>query len=192
MEWPLGSRQVLDVGSARIARPDQAEDPGPGVLGGGDQRLERVEAEQRIGREGVGAEAGNVAPWSRRRADQRLGVGGSGDRYVAALAVGDRQQAGFAGEVADLCQGGPARRAQPLETGELGLDRDAGGAGKLDQPSAVEGDGVRRQLGGRPLGLGARIRSGEFPRIRVEAKADLAAALIDERREPICERSRCN
>jgi len=56
----------------------------------------------------------------------------------------------------------------------------------------VEGDGVRRQLSGRTPGLGARIRSGELPRIRVEAEADLTAALIDERREPICERSRCN
>jgi hypothetical protein len=52
---------------------------------------------------------------------------------------------------------------------------------------------VRGDRGGGPLGGGAggpaRIEPVEKPgRVRVEAEADLAAALFDERREPIRKR----
>jgi hypothetical protein len=47
-------------------------------------------------------------------------------------------------------------------------------------------NGDRRQLSRRRLGI-ARPRPlpGQLGRIGVEAEADLAAALLDERREPI-------
>ena len=46
------------------------------------------------------------------------------------------------------------------------------------------------QLGGRRLGSpGSRPVPGQLGRVGVEAEADLAAALFDERREPIRERS---
>jgi hypothetical protein len=80
----------------------------------------------------------------------------------------------------------PARRSEPLEAGELGLDRDAGGAGALDQVTAVVGDCGGSQLGGRCLGVArARPAPGQLGRVGVEAETDLAAALLDERREPI-------
>ena len=62
VQRPLGGRQVLDVGGAGVAGADQGEDPRPGRLGGGDQRLQRVEAEQRVGGEGVGTEPRDRAP----------------------------------------------------------------------------------------------------------------------------------
>ena len=82
------------------------------------------------------------APGRRRLADQRLGVGRGGDRHVAALAVGDHQQARLAGGGADLGERRPAGRAEALEAGELRLDRDAGRAGLLDQRA---GSGRRRR-----------------------------------------------
>lgn len=186
MQRRLGRRQVLEVGGAGVAGPDQGEDPGAELLGGGDQRLQRVATEQRVGGEGVGSEAGNRSPGRRGLADQRLRVGAGGDRDVAALAVGDDQQAGFAGGIAGRFQSGPAGSAEALEAGELRLDRDAGGTRPVDQVAAVLGDRGGSQLGGRPLGIaGALPLPGELRRIGVESEADLAAALFDERREPI-------
>lgn len=51
------------------------------------------------------------------------------------------------------------------------------------------GDRGGCQLGGRGLGV-ARLRPlpGQLGRVGVEAEADLAAALFDERRKPISER----
>ena len=87
----LGGGQVLDVGGAGIAGADEGEDARPRRLGRGDERLERVAAEQRVGREGVGAEARHRSPRGRRLPDQCLRVGRGGDRDVAALAVGERR-----------------------------------------------------------------------------------------------------
>ena len=79
--------------------------PAPAAVGGVDQDLDRVLAEQRVGGEGVGAEARDGPPGRLRLPDQRLAVGLRGHRHVAALAVGDHQQAGLARGRADL---GPA------------------------------------------------------------------------------------
>jgi len=71
----------------------------------------------------------------------------------------------------------------------LRLDRDAGGAGAVDQAAAVSEDRRGGQLGDRRLGVGRRRPlPGQPGRIGVEAEADLAAALVYERREPIRER----
>ena len=180
-------RQVLDVGGPGVAGPDQGEDPGPGRGGGRDQRLEGIEPEQRVGGEGVGAEPRDRAPGGRRLADQGLGVGRGGDRHVAALAVGDHQQARLPGGGADLGEGCPAGGAEALEAGQLRLDRDAGGAGAVDQIATVSDDRGGGQIGGGAGVTRLHPLPGQLGRIGVETEADLTAALNDERGEPIRE-----
>jgi len=68
----------------------------------------------------------------------------------------------------------------------LGLDGDAGGAGPLDQVATVVGDRGGGQLCGRRLGVARPLPlPGQLGRVGVEAETDLAAALFNERREPI-------
>lgn len=136
----LGSLEVLDVSGSRIACPDQREDSCPGRFGGSNHRFERIDAEQGIGREGVGAQAGNFAERRIGAAHHRLSVGLRRHRYVTALAVGDHEQSGGRGGLADLLEGAPAGPAQPLEAGELRLDAHTGGSGGADQFDAVCGD----------------------------------------------------
>ena len=57
-----GAGRSIDVGGAGVGGADEGEDAGAGRLGGRDQRLERVAAEQRVGGEGVGAEARRPGP----------------------------------------------------------------------------------------------------------------------------------
>jgi len=59
-------------------------------------------------------------------------------------------------------------------------------AGPLDQVAAVIRARDRRQLGRGRVGFGrGRPLPGQLGRVGVEAEADLAAALLDERRQPI-------
>jgi hypothetical protein len=51
------------------------------------------------------------------------------------------------------------------------------------------GDGAGGDFGRRALDGRAEILSGELRRVGIEAEADLAAALLDERRQPVRERS---
>jgi hypothetical protein len=150
VQGAVRSRQILDVGRTGIAGADEREDGGSSRLRGGDERLQGIEAEQRICSEGVGAETGNGAPRGGRLPDQGLCIGRSGDRHIAALAIGDREQAGLTGRGADIGQRRPARRAEPLEAGELGLDRDAGRTCLPDQVAAMGDDRGGGALGRRP------------------------------------------
>ena len=84
---------------------------------------------------------GTVAERRRRRAGQRLGVGGGGDVDVAALGVGEHEQALRRGRARRRARSAaPAVGAEALEAGELRLDRDAGGAGRVDGRRAVRRD----------------------------------------------------
>jgi hypothetical protein len=64
------------------------------------------------------------------------------------------------------------------------------GPGQLDQPAAVRGDGRGRGLGGGKVRGFGRPRPGQLGGVGVETETDLAAALVDERREPIREARR--
>ena len=133
-------------------------------------------------------QAGRVAERRRRRADERLRVGGRGDVDVAALGVGDDEQPGRARVVDGRLQRGPAVRAEALEARELRLDGHAGRAGGVDERGAVLADGGRGALRGRAVGGRAldRLRP-QARRIGVQAQHDLRLARRDERGEAVAE-----
>ena len=175
MHGAVRGLEVEQVGGARVRGADEREDARSRGRGALDQRLERVGAEQRVDGRRVGAQA----------LEQRLGVDGGGMRHVPALAVGDHQQAGVSRRPDDPLERHPALRAEALEAGELRLDRDAGGRRRLDQLEAAVADRLGRGPGGRLPRREPLRRPGW---IRVEAEAYLAAALGDERREPVGKR----
>jgi hypothetical protein len=78
-------------------------------------------------------------------------------------------------------------RAEPLEAGELRLDRDARLTGRLDQVAAVFEDGRSRPLRDvAQVRVGSRVRR-QRGRVRIKPQAYLAPALLDERRQPVGE-----
>ena len=86
------------------------------------------------------------------------------------------------------CERSPARRAEPLEAGELRLDRDAGLAGGGDHRAAVRRDCGGRLLGGAALARGTRRGGGPEPRrVGIEPEDDLRLAPLDEARQPVRE-----
>jgi hypothetical protein len=139
-----GQLAIEDVGGSRVGRSPKLVDAGLVRARGLDERQQCVAAEQRVGREGVRAEAGDGAErgWGAR--DQRLPVGGGGHRHVAALAVGEDHQPALAGVLADVLERQPARGAEALEAGQLRLDGHARVTRGVDQ-----GARVREDRGGR-------------------------------------------
>src|SRR5207253_3173844 len=126
-------------------------------------------------------------PWRLRLADQGLPVGLRGHGDIAPLAIGDHEQTGALGGGTDLLQRAPAGCPEALEAGQLRLDRHAGGAGGLDQPAAVL-EYRRGSAVGNVCEVGIRRRRfRKRGRVRVKPQAYLAAALVDERRESVCE-----
>ena len=123
---PVSQRRVLESSRARVRGPDEEEDAGGCVPRGLDEHLDRVVAEQWIGREGVSPEAADRSPGSLRLTDQGLAVGSGGHRHVSPLAVGDHQEPGALRRAADLVERPPAMLTQPLEARELRFHRDAG------------------------------------------------------------------
>jgi hypothetical protein len=176
--------QVLDVGRARVRRPHQHEEARPGDL----QRAQRVDAHVGAGREGVGADAGDGTEGRRSLAGQRLAVSGGRDVDVPALGVGEDEQALCVRMLYDQLQRAPTVRAEPLETRELRLDRDAGGPGGVDGCRAVRGDRGGGALGRRAVR--GRRRLGLRPQtcgVGIEAQDDLGLPLRDEGVQPVSE-----
>jgi hypothetical protein len=94
------------------------------------------------------------------------------------------------GGSADLIERPPAVLAEPLEAGELRLDGHACRPRHFDQALALLVDGDRGALGDvAEIALGCSLRR-QGTRIWIKPKADLAAALLDEGREPIDEGAR--
>src|SRR4051794_14858594 len=198
VQWAPAERRVLETGGTGVRGSDQQEDAGARRLGRLDQRVDGIAAEQRVGGEGVRAEAADRTPGSLGLAHERLAVGPRGDRHVTALAVGDHQQPGSSRCLADVDQRLPARCAEPLEAGELRLHRDASGARRVDQRSALLEHRGRGTIGAvgqvrpwrtsiRRVAL-TRALAPQLCRVRIEPQAHLAPALLDERPEPVSER----
>ena len=131
-----------------------------------DERLQAVGSEIRADGEGVGFDAAGR--------EERLGVALRADVDVAALGVRDDQQAGRAGVLDGRSERVPARHAEALEACDLGLDRDARGARRVDHRAAVGGD------------VGAGLRP-ELRRVGIEPQDDLGLAAGDEARQPVAE-----
>src|SRR5581483_7393704 len=185
VEGRLRSRQVEQVRRAGVRGPHEREEPRAGVVGGGDQRVERVGPQHRVDGRGVGRQRLDAPPGALGAREERLRVGGGADGDVAALSVRDHQKPGPPRRLDDGGERGPARRPQALEAGELRLDGDARWAGELDQPPAVGGHRPRRALG--RLTRAAAELWIDRGRVGIEAQADARAALGYERRQPIGE-----
>ena len=128
--------------------------PGAVAARRGEVRLDRLAAEPRVDGERVGARLVALEVGG--------GVGARGRADVAALAVGDHEQAGAA-RVARRSRRSAAMpgRAERLEERELRLDRDGVRRDGVDDPAAEAGD-VAAQLD-RAAGRGAgraRRRAG--------------------------------
>src|SRR4051794_22248233 len=151
---------VLDLRRPRIGGADETEATRARGVGGLDERLERVAAEQRVGGEGVGAEAGDGAERPGRLAHERLRVRARRDRNVAALAVGDREQPALASGFDDALERTPAAGPEALEAGELKLDRHTRTTGGVHGRDAVALDGGGCERGGVAddrLAVGGRV-----------------------------------
>ena len=163
--------------------------PAPLPRGRLHERLERVAAEQRVGGEGVGAQAGHGAERARRSrprapARRRRAVTGTSPRLPSAITSSPARARGRG----RLLERPPAGGAEPLEAGELELDGHARRPGGLDG-GARSGARPRRRWP-RPDRSSAGAlerRRPEGRRVGVEPQHDLAAALLYERRKPVGE-----
>jgi hypothetical protein len=186
----LAPRQlaVLDVGGPGVGRAHEDEHAGAGGPGGRQERLERVHAEVGAGGHGVRAQAAHVAEGGGRRAQQRLRVRSRRDGDVAALGVGEDEQARGTGVLRGGLERRPAGRAEALEAGQLELDRDAGLLRRVDHGAAVRRYRSRGALTWSTPGRRCAQRVGPQPRrVGVEAQDDLGLARDDELGQPIGE-----
>ena len=174
---PVREREILDVRHALVRRLDEAEDARPFAPAGGDERLERVEAEIRVDGHRVGDRrpalagfqvGGGIGP--RRRAD------------VSALRVGDDDQAGRARVRANVLERLHPGRAERLEEGELRLHADRVRGDRVDHAAAEAGAGVGCLAAAEP-GLARELERQQL-RHRVEPDEELAPLALDGFGEP--------
>ena len=177
--------EVEDVGGPGFEVRTRAKSPAPTAVGRLDQRLERVGADQRVHGRRVGPQAVDLSPRSLDRAEQRLAIGGAltGTSPRLPSATTSRPASrGAATTWLSAAQPGAPRRSKQAS---WGLTATQYGAVASISVAAVGGDRLGRGLGGLDARPRLRLEPG---RIRVESEADLAAALCDERREPVGER----
>ncbi len=124
----------------------------------------------------------------RRGLEVRVRVGARGRADVPAFAVDNHEQAGLARVGCDPLERGDAVAAEDLEERELGLDADAVGRDRVDDPAA---EPLGRVGGGGPsdLGVAAELEREQIEP-RVEPDDQLAPLLVDRRDDTIGEGSR--
>src|SRR5829696_8114235 len=166
--------EVLDVGATLVRRLDEAEDARSLAPAGGQERLQRVTAEVRVDGERV-RESAHAGSWLQIGRD----VGARGRADVAALAVGNHEQARGACVGADLLERPHAVRPERLEERELRLDRDRVRRDGVHDPAAEAAD------------RGGRRVAAELDRKQVEARVEpddeLAPLALDRFREAVAE-----
>ena len=134
---PAASSEVLEVRGAGVRRADEDEHPGAGGAGGLEQRLERVDAEVRVGGECVAPRPATGPNGRRRAADERLARRRRPRRRCRRACRRPGRAGPRRGRARRPRPARPIRRAQALEARELGLRRAARGTGRVDQRAAV-------------------------------------------------------
>ena len=157
---PVGERQILEVFAASIRGLHDWEHAEPVVR---EEGLERVVAQVRVHGDRVGE----------RR--ERGGVGARSRGNIAALRVGDDEQARLPRVAAHLDERGPARDPLRLEERRLGLDGDRDPGDGVDDAATELHDAEPRR---------------HERRIRVEADAERCALPLHRGCEPIREMTR--
>ena len=139
---------VLEVGGAGVGGAHEAEDPGAAASAAAS--ISGSSASPPSSGLAVKASAPRPATGPHGVSTRRPAPGrrrgacvGTSPRLPSATTSSPASRA--AGD--DLAQRPPARGAEALEAGELGLDRDAGRARALDQLAALRDDGIGRALG---------------------------------------------
>ena len=144
----------------------RAKRPRPPAVGRLEEGRDSVAAERRVDRERVD-----------RRAQEGLGVGAAGDVDVAALGVGDHEQAGVGARPRRRARRPPTRRCRSAR-------RRRAGAWRPRRPARR-----RRSPGGRTRAR-PRRRPGTRRRVGVEAEHHLAGARLHGGGEPRAEARR--
>ena len=161
---PSASAHVLHVAAARIRRLHEAEDPGAVAPARVEERLERVAAEIRVHGDGVGER------------DERLGVRARGRADVAALHVGDHEQARLARVRADVLEGAHPSAPRASKNADCGLTATACSARRRRRSrSRTPRD---RSLGGQLAGLTGRARRRAGSACRSTASASRSAKCV--------------
>jgi hypothetical protein len=104
---------LLEVRRSRVRRPDEHEHPAAAL----DVRVHRLDAHVRVDRHRVGVEPVDSAERRVDAAEERLRVGVGGDADVAALGVGEDEQAGRAGGAGDPGERRPPGRGEGMKEG---------------------------------------------------------------------------
>ena len=166
-------RRVLDLGRAGVGRADQHERARASRSRRRDERLERVPAQHRVQRDGVHPEPATsphgVGVYRAGPGRSRRGVG-----HVAALSVGDHEQAGLAPRLATSASA--AQPGAPSRSKQASCSLTAAHAGAAASITARQWRRPRRPRAPRAI----RRRRARAPRqqprrVRVEAEHDLAA-----------------
>lgn len=179
---------ILEIGGAGVAGPDEDEQALAGMLGGVEERLEGVEAEHGIGGDGVwGDDFVLVAEGSIGEVSGGVGRGGGSD--VAAFDVADDEESEFFGFLDEREVGFDAFRVVFFEIGGLEFDDGDEGRDDFEDCGREIEDGVDGRLGviGVAMIAVSRDRVGQGFEDRVNSDADGGLFFVDCGHQSVCE-----
>ena len=182
----------MQLSCPRVGGAHQHEHPGSTGSGRVDQRLKRLAAEQRIRCHRVSLKAFHAAEQRWGLPEESLPVRSGRHRHIAALGIGDDQQAVLARAARDIVERCPTRGAEALEAGHLELDCDAVLSGGFDRERAMNRHRKRRarRRWSRRIACASRELDGAWPQaswIGVEPQHKLRAAGFDAPSDSVAE-----